>query len=250
MVERFHRLRDTYSSKPRGISLSFVPKHQQNIQDIVERREFGDVVWFQFSGHGVCIPGTYPHGVAQKALRTAEWKNESFPDPELYIRDEFLRTELVDALAKRGVELVAVIDSCYSGSMLDLKYTFDKEQNPNEMVPAENTKSRRLLPTLEIRTEGNRPLAFFLSGCKSTQRAGESHLGGLLTNALVKYLSGNPNIQIGELYKHICAEIAGKLIRAKITEDQNPCISASYPLKMGTKFSDDLIGRGAVGGES
>ena len=100
----------------------------KGLQTLLSNTESGDTAFFMFSGHGTC---------------TADFnKDETDGQDELIIPiDAFsLNTcilddelnKLIRNTLKPGAKLVALFDSCFSGTVLDLRYTYGYPDNTSE----------------------------------------------------------------------------------------------------------------------
>jgi hypothetical protein len=100
----------------------------KGLQTLLSNTESGDTAFFMFSGHGTC---------------TADLnKDETDGQDELIvpidavsintcILDDELN-KLIRNTLKPGAKLVALFDCCFSGTMLDLRYTYGYPDNTNE----------------------------------------------------------------------------------------------------------------------
>jgi len=95
---------------------------------------------------------------------------------------------------KKNVTLFAMFDSCFSGSVLDLKYQYLDSLNYDNYT--ENNK--------ELETLGN---VFMISGCTDCQTSADSvfnnKLNGAMTWALLESLNQNSNFTWRELVKNM-----------------------------------------------
>jgi hypothetical protein len=100
----------------------------KGLQTLLSNTESGDTAFFMFSGHGTCT--------------TDLNKDETDGQDELIvpidavsintcILDDELN-KLIRNTLKPGAKLVALFDSCFSGTMLDLRYTYGYPDNTNE----------------------------------------------------------------------------------------------------------------------
>jgi hypothetical protein len=93
--------------------------------------EAGDVLFLHYSGHGTYIPNSMSGLDAEAEVSGSD----SCIVPLDYatagiLTDDALRVNLANAVPS-GVTLFAVFDSCYSGSVLDLRYTYtDDSRGP------------------------------------------------------------------------------------------------------------------------
>jgi len=86
---------------------------------LVKDAAAGDILWFHYSGHGgqlqALIAGAEPDGLDETIVPV---------DYEVsgQIRDEDIKKMLVDPIRGTRASLRAVLDSCHSGTGIDLKY--------------------------------------------------------------------------------------------------------------------------------
>jgi hypothetical protein len=86
---------------------------------LTEDAKEGDVLWFHFSGHGIQDfdhPSAERDGV-DEALLPLDYQTAG------NISDKTIHELLVKRLPK-GATLYAVIDSCHSGDMMDMRYVY------------------------------------------------------------------------------------------------------------------------------
>ena len=93
---------------------------------------------------------------------------------------------------KKNVTLVALFDSCFSGSVLDLKYQYLDSLNYDNYT--ENSK--------QLETQGN---VIMISGCTDEQTSADSvfnnKANGAMTWSLLESLKSNPSCSWRELIK-------------------------------------------------
>jgi len=88
-------------------------------QSVVAKSQPGDAIFLHYSGHGTKLPddnGDEDDGY-DEALVPLDFKSAGM------IRDDYLYDIIVKALPS-GVHVVAVMDCCHSGTVLDLPYVF------------------------------------------------------------------------------------------------------------------------------
>ena len=120
---------------------------------------FGSL-WFQYSGHGYYFKDQNGDEV--------DGRDECIITCDNYaILDDEFRANLVNKL-RSDAKLFCIMDCCHSGTMLDLRYKYNKDGN--KMALDNNVK-----PTCNI---------IALSGCRDDQESGELNLmkGGLRIN--------------------------------------------------------------------
>ena len=100
----------------------------KGLQTLLSNTESGDTAFFMFSGHGTCTADLNKDETdGQDELIVpidAVSMNTCILDDEL--------NKLIRNTLKPGAKLVALFDSCFSGTMLDLRYTYGYPDNTNE----------------------------------------------------------------------------------------------------------------------
>jgi metacaspase-1 len=131
---------------------------------MLEQSIQGDKLVFSFSGHGSQI--------LDKSGDELDGLDELIIPIDLkYILDDELKA-ILDKHLKEGVELFALIDSCHSGTALDLKYNYLDSEN------SENSENITINPNVN-ETKGQ---AIMISGCSDPQYS---------IDALLEDASGN-----------------------------------------------------------
>ena len=137
----------------------------------------GDVIFFFYSGHG-----SY----------TQDQNNEEFtgydqmivPIDLKFIVDDDLKT-IINKNLKNNVTLIAMVDSCFSESVLDLKYQYLDSLNNNNFTENNN----------ETDTTGN---VIMISGCSDIQTSSDATINGkkqgALTWAFLETFKSNNNL--------------------------------------------------------
>ena len=137
----------------------------------------GDLIIFQYSGHG-----SYEIDKNLDEFNTncdqdivgVDLKN---------ISDDILKSTIVKNL-KPNVTLIALFDSCYSGSVLDLRYQYMDTLNNNNYVENMN----------ELETSGS---VIMISGCTDTQTSADATINnmpqGAMTWSFLKSLNDASN---------------------------------------------------------
>jgi hypothetical protein len=124
----------------------------------------GDTVVVHFSGHGTTGNFVTLDGFIRK--------------DELY--------NIINSNMKPGVKVLLIIDCCHSGSILDLKYTWD---NNNTLVVKNNNESNEQI--------------VLLSSCSSSQVSSETYNNkqpnGAMTWSLLECLGNNSRYRWGDL---------------------------------------------------
>jgi hypothetical protein len=83
----------------------------------------GDSFYVHFSGHGVSLP-CYDEGPNKEPDGMDEAYAPTDFDQNGFIRDDVLFASLIAPLPE-GARIVITVDTCHSGSMLDLPFTFE-----------------------------------------------------------------------------------------------------------------------------
>jgi hypothetical protein len=161
---------------------------KQNILDefknLLVNSESGDLLFFLYSGHGsntLDKNGDEKDGY-DELLISSDFKG---------ITDDELKSHILQYL-KQDVTLFAMFDSCFSGTILDLKYQFLDSLNYDNYT--ENDKN--------IETIGN---VFMISGCTEQQTSADSFFNnraqGAMTWSLLESLKASSTGTWRELIK-------------------------------------------------
>ncbi len=147
-----------------------------NITNFLASGNEGDILFLMYSGHGVYL--------TDYNLDEIDSNDEQIVSLDFrFISDDNLKKIIMDNL-KQNVTLIAVFDSCYSGSILDLKYIY--LDNANNNTTSINNKTSE--------TIGN---VILISGATDSQVAADSNKtgrNGAMTWALLETLKNNSNI--------------------------------------------------------
>jgi hypothetical protein len=135
----------------------------------------GDILFFMYSGHG-----SYTF---DKSLDELDKQDELIVPSDLtLITDDIFRNIILTYL-KKNVTLIAIFDSCYSGTVLDLKYTY-LDGSGNTTTINSNVKE----------TPGN---VILISGSTDKQTSADAVINGrpngALTWSLLECLKTNSN---------------------------------------------------------
>lgn len=131
----------------------------------------GDKLFFMFSGHGSYIPDINNDEITgnDECIYTK--------DNKLIVDDEF--KEIINKNLKQGTQLFCIFDSCFSGTVMDLRYNYLDSLNNNQTTV--NMK--------ESLTKGN---AIVLSSSSDIQTSNDAYLNnrsnGALTWAFIQVL--------------------------------------------------------------
>lgn len=146
----------------------------------------GDLLFLLYSGHGSY---TYDNNNDE----TTGYDQLIVPCDLNIIVDDELKS-IIQTYLKEKVTLFAMFDSCFSGSVLDLRYQYMDSLNYDNFT--ENTK--------ELETKGN---VFMISGCSDYQTSADTVINnkatGAMTWALNDTLNTYPNCSWRNLVKHM-----------------------------------------------
>jgi len=153
-------------------------------KNLLMNSQAGDLLFFLYSGHGSYIldKNNDEEDRYDELIVSSDFK--SILDDELKI---IIQTNL-----KQDVTLFAMFDSCFSGSVLDLRYQYLDTLNYDKYT--ENSK--------EAITIGN---VFMISGCTDDQTSADAvfnnNPNGAMTWSLLESLKQNPNKSWREIIK-------------------------------------------------
>ena len=123
----------------------------------------GDLLFFSYSGHG-------SYTLDKNGDENTLYDQLIIPSDLYAIVDDELKA-IIQAHLKKGVTLFALFDSCFSGSVLDLKYQYMDSLNYDKFT--ENNK--------ELETNGN---VFMISGCSDYQTSADAVINNKATGAM------------------------------------------------------------------
>ena len=167
----------------------------------------GDTLVLHYSGHGSYVKDTDGDEIDKK---------DEVIVPVDYAKNGVIRDdELYNLTIKRllpGVKLYAFFDSCYSGSVLDVRYTFSDactriKGKGDVYVPEEWTDKYSLTVQREKPEKGGQCVMF--SGCTDTQTSADAYnekihkAQGAFTRALVDSLNNYQTPKIRNLLKEV-----------------------------------------------
>jgi hypothetical protein len=150
-----------------------------------------DEVWIHYSGHGSQIPDKNKDEISgyDSILVPLDYKTKGF------IVDD----DLLNIIKMFKCKTILIFDSCHSGSVCDLPWSFQY------VSPTNWTKTKNNSVTI------NNPNIFMFSGCKDDQTSADAYFksdkcaAGAFTNALITGLRYyRHNVSIGNLYQYIC----------------------------------------------
>ena len=154
----------------------------EGFKNLLMNCQAGDLLFFLYSGHG-----SY---AIDRNGDEKDGRDELIVSCDLQgVLDDELKT-LIQTYLKADVTLFALFDSCFSGSVLDLKYQFMDSLNYENFT--ENSK--------QLETLGN---VFMISGCTDNQTSAdavfEGKANGAMTWSLLESLKQKPNVNWREL---------------------------------------------------
>lgn len=102
------------------------------LQTLLSNTNSGDTAFFMFSGHGTCT--TDLNNDENDGRDELIMPIDAISIATCIIDDEL--NKLVRDTLKPGAKLVALFDSCFSGTVLDLRYTYGYPDNTKELETA------------------------------------------------------------------------------------------------------------------
>ena len=145
-------------------------------KNLLVNSQAGDLLFVLYSGHG-------SYTIDKNNDELTGYDQMIIPSDFNPIVDDELKQIIQDNL-KPNVTLFAMFDSCFSGSVLDLRYCYMDSLNYDKFT--ENTK--------ELETRGN---VFTISGCSDYQTSDDSVFNnkpnGAMTWSLLECLKDKPN---------------------------------------------------------
>ena len=142
----------------------------------------GDLLFFLYSGHG-------SYDIDRNGDENTGYDQLIVPCDLKTILDDELKS-IIQQNLKPNVTLFAMFDSCFSGSVLDLRYQYMDSLNYDKFT--ENVK--------QLETKGN---VFMISGCSDYQTSADAFINnkpnGAMTWSLLEALKQKPNCNWREL---------------------------------------------------
>lgn len=146
----------------------------------------GDLLFLLYSGHG-------SYDIDNNGDETTGYDQLIVPCDFNMILDDELK-KIIQTNLKTNVTLFAMFDSCFSGSVLDLRYQYIDSLNYDNFT--ENNK--------ELETRGN---VFMISGCSDSQTSADAVINnkasGAMTWSLLEAIKQNSNCNWRELIKNM-----------------------------------------------
>lgn len=144
----------------------------------------GDLLLFTYSGHG-------SYTLDKNGDEKTRYDQCIVPCDLNFIIDDELKA-IIQTNLKSGVTLFGMFDSCFSGSVLDLRYQYMDSLNYDQFTENSN----------ELDTLGN---VFMISGCTDYQTSADAFINnvnnGAMTWSLLESLKQKPNCTWRELVK-------------------------------------------------
>ncbi|XP_027339134.1 metacaspase-1-like isoform X2 [Abrus precatorius] len=212
----------------------------ESLRWLVRDCESGDSLVFYFSGHGL-QQTEYHKGEELDGLDETICPVDFMQEGT--ITDNEINSTIVQPL-KKGVKLHAILDTCHSGTALDLAYVYNKEN-----WKWKDNKPGSKNPIVKHTSGG---LAVCLSACEDGQMAADTAaFGGKGTNGVMTYLFSkvikeNSELTYGLLLEKINDEI-GRIHQSKFYNsflkrifnrkvDQDPVLSSSAKFDVSKKI--------------
>ena len=183
------------------------------IKTLLETSNENDTLFIYYSGHG-----SYTLDKNGDGDELDNYDELIIPVDFKYIKDDELKT-IINKYGKSNTNLIALFDSCNSGTALDLKYQILEKLNYDDI--SENTQS--------VETPCN---ALLLSGCRDDQFSVETLINnktqGAMTWSFLETIRNNKSISWRNLVK-------------KMRELLKPQSSQIPQLSSGRLFNPDSI---------
>jgi hypothetical protein len=178
---------------------------------MLHKAKAGDNCVISYSGHGGQLP--------DKNNDEDDKQDECLFSCDLeVIRDDDLKS-IIKIYLKPGVTLFCLIDSCHSGTMLDLRYNYKYNQD----------NDRNYVNLKETETLGN---VYMISGCMDSQVSMDAYINkkycGALTNSFLECVSKSTT------WDSLLTNIKSGLIKNNF--DQVPQLSSGRSLDISSAF--------------
>lgn len=200
------------------------------IEWLVSDAEPDDSLFFHYSGHGSNqddLDGDEYDGKDESICPT------DYATAGVLVDDE-LHALLVRPLPE-GAGLTALFDSCHSGSVLDLPWTYETSgaiKEPDDLQ-GEAEDEAVAIDAHQKRFKWSPADVISLSGCRDSQTSADATFGGVpsgaLSYAFIRAFAKFPQMTYAQLLKAIHNELRGKF-------DQKPQLSSSHPIDMDLLF--------------
>lgn len=188
------------------------------IRWLVDGAAPGDVLFFQFSGHGgqrACTDGSEADGYDELVIPSDYQSKGVLVDQELF--------DLMVAPLPSGVKLTVILDCCHSGSALDLPFTWNEAQKQWDVEKD------------PWHTAGDVQM---FSGCEDEQCSMDAYFkgkaAGAMTTCLCDVIESHYKKQDTVQYPALLMELRDVLTKRNF--EQRPKLSSSQPFGIGEKM--------------
>jgi hypothetical protein len=137
------------------------------LTNLLKNSKTGDILFFQYSGHGSTVPDKNGD---ELIINNKVTDQVIFGSDFSFITDDELKI-CINTYLKKDVTLIALFDSCFSGSVLDLRYQYMDTLNSNILT----------INMKESETIGN---VIMISGSNDTQTSAEAFINGKYDGAM------------------------------------------------------------------
>lgn len=181
------------------IKNAFYPTKQNilnNLKILIDNSSQCDEIWLHYSGHGAII--------TQKVVapNTVGVTNEVIVPVDFNVNGFITDIDLYNIINLSKCKSILLFDSCNSGSVCDLPYTFEYKNNTTYLQTQINTNVL------------SNPNIYMISACKVAQKARDAYDSdyrdymGAFTDAFIRALRiANHNIDLLTLYRDICISL-------------------------------------------
>lgn len=182
---------------------------------LLSNAQVGDHLFFLYSGHGTQKNNNNNPNPADKIDECI------YPLDGGIITDvEFKR--MIDANLKAGVTLVAIFDSCFSGTIMNLRHNYLNGSTGDQLI----------VDTYAAETQGD---VVCISGCKDVQTSEDAFVGGkyggALTWSINTVLNNNDNVT----WTQLVTNVRSLMISSEYT--QIPQFSSGKAIDMGSQVA-------------
>ncbi|PBK65046.1 hypothetical protein ARMSODRAFT_978727 [Armillaria solidipes] len=167
---------------------------------LVQSAKLGDSLFLHYSGHGDWVPDQNGDEVDGKDEDIICYDSCPFIDDDI-------RKTLVDPLPA-GCQLMALFDSCHSGTILDLPYIYDSHGRPQRECALSVTDPLASVASILCSM-------ICWSGATDDQNCADTLQGGFMTQAFIKSLEEKPK----RSYKELLHSISRTFLKFMSQED-------------------------------
>jgi len=167
-------------------------------KNLLQNSNPGDVLYFMFSGHGNIQKDTNNNEATGKDQLI-------LPVDLLPIVDDELKS-MINQYLQTGVTLIALFDSCFSGTVLDLKYQYLDSLNYDAATIYDK----------ESQTKGK---VFMISGCTDKQTSDDAYINNKYNGALTwSYLETLKNNSTTLTWRALVKTMRSKLLSQSFSQ--------------------------------